>query len=65
MTMRLRSLSLKLILAFLLVGLTGAVIVSLFVGRYTQAAFGRFVFDQSRDPLVAALIEFYRSNRSW
>jgi two-component system sensor histidine kinase BaeS len=65
MTMRLRSLSLKLVLAFLLVGLTGAIIVSLFVGRYTRAAFGRFVFDQSRDPLVAALTEFYRSNRSW
>jgi len=63
--MKLRSLSLKLILAFLLVGLTGAIIVSLFVGRYTQSAFGRFVFDQSRDPLVAALTEFYRENGSW
>jgi signal transduction histidine kinase len=65
MTMNLRSLSLKLVLAFLLVGLTGAVIVSMFVGRYTRAAFGRFVFDQSRDPLVAALTEFYQSNKSW
>jgi signal transduction histidine kinase len=61
----LRSLSLKLVLAFLLVGLTGAIIVSLFVGRYTQSAFGRFVFDHSRDPLVAALTEFYQSNASW
>ena len=59
------SLSLKLVLAFLLVGLTGAIIVSLFAGRYTQSAFGRFVFDQSRDPLIEALTEFYRSNGSW
>jgi len=63
--MRLCSLSLKLVLAFLLVGLAGAIIVSLFVGRYTQSAFGRFVFDQSRDPLVAALTEFYRLRESW
>jgi signal transduction histidine kinase len=61
----LRSLSLKLILAFLLVGLTGAIIVSVFVGRYTRAAFGQFVFDQSRDPLVAVLTEFYQTNESW
>jgi len=63
--MRLRSLSLRLVLAFLLVGLTGAIIVSLFVGQHTRSAFGRFVFDHSRDPLVAALTEFYRSNASW
>lgn len=63
--MKLRSLSLKLVLAFLVVGLTGAIMVSLFVGRYTRSAFGRFVFDQSRDPLVAALIEFYQLERKW
>jgi signal transduction histidine kinase len=59
------SLSLKLILAFLLVGLTGAIIVSLFAGRYTRSAFGQFVFDHSRDPLVADLADFYRWQGSW
>ena len=63
--MKPRSLSLKLVLAFLLVGLAGAIMVSIFVGRYTQSAFGRFVFDQSRDPLVASLSEFYRANGDW
>jgi signal transduction histidine kinase len=63
--MKRHSLSFKLILAFLLVGVTGALLVSLLVGRYTRAAFGRFVYDQSRDPLVESLTEFYRENKSW
>jgi signal transduction histidine kinase len=60
-----RSLTVKLTLAFLVVGLTGAVLVALFVGHRTRREFDRFVLDQGQAQLVASLADYYRSSGSW
>ena len=60
-----RSLSLKLTLAFLFVGLLGAVLVALFVGERAQSEFGRFMIDRNQERIVTSLTEFYETNRSW
>src|SRR5210317_139092 len=60
-----RSLRLKLTLAFLVVGLTGAVLVAIFVGQRTQTEFSRFVLDRSQSDLMEGLVEYYLENGSW
>ncbi len=60
-----RSLTLKLTLAFLVVGLTGVVLVSIFVGQRTQAEFSRFVLDRNQADLIASLSEYYQEYGSW
>ncbi len=60
-----RSLSLKLTLAFLLVGITGVLLVSLFVGLRTRREFDQFVLDRFQTDMVAALQRYYEENRSW
>ncbi|HRN67239.1 MAG TPA: HAMP domain-containing sensor histidine kinase [Promineifilum sp.] len=60
-----RSLSLKLTLAFLIVGLTGVVLVSVFVGRMTRREFDRFVVDRYHDDVLAEVTEYYARNGSW
>jgi len=60
-----RSLTVKLTLAFLLIGLTGAVMVAFLVRRSTQRQFDRFVLDQNQQTLVSNLIQYYQANRSW
>jgi two-component system sensor histidine kinase BaeS len=60
-----RSLSLKLILAFLIVSLVGTVLVALFAGFRTANEFGSFLFTQNRDDLVAQLSDYYRDHGSW
>ncbi len=47
-----RSLSVKLTLAFLLVGLTGAVLVAFLIRRSTLREFDRLVLDQNQQALV-------------
>lgn len=59
------SLSFKLTLAFLFVGLIGAVLVALVVGQRTQTEFDRFVFDQNRFSLENILTQHYQTNGSW
>jgi signal transduction histidine kinase len=61
----LRSLVLKLTLAFLLVGLIGAGLVAVFVRWRTQTAFNRLVLDQNQQELVANLTLYYKNNGSW
>lgn len=60
-----RSLTLKLTLAFLFVGLIGALLVAVFVGLRTQREFDQFISDRYQQDLVDQLAEFYQQNGSW
>ena len=60
-----RSLTTKLILAFLFVGLIGAVLVALFASQYTEREFGEFVYDRFQTDLAAELGEYYQIAGSW
>ena len=60
-----RSLSLKLTLAFLFVGLTGAVLVALFVGRRTETAFDTFLLDRNHEIAIGLLAGYYDEHGSW
>jgi signal transduction histidine kinase len=60
-----RSLALKLTLAFLLVGLIGAVVVSILVQLRTRRAFDSFLTDQYQSSLVTELTQYYEENGSW
>ena len=60
-----RSLTLKLTLAFLIVGLTGAVLVAAFVGRRTERAFDTFLLDQNQALVLRLYIDYYEENDSW
>ena len=53
-----RSLALKLTLAFLLVGVTGAVLVALILRYYTQREFNKYILDQNEEVLLANLIRY-------
>jgi signal transduction histidine kinase len=61
----LRSLSLKLVLAFLVVSLTGIAIIAFFTARSTSQAFGQFVLDQYQVDLIDQLGAYYQRNGSW
>lgn len=60
-----RSLTFKLILAFLFVSLLGVALVALYVGLRTQTAFDRFVLDREQDRLATALVQYYEANKTW
>lgn len=60
-----RSVALKLTLAFLAVGILGAVLVGVFVSIRTQREFDRFIFDNSQQPAIAALSDYYRTHGGW
>jgi two-component system sensor histidine kinase BaeS len=60
-----RSLALKLTLAFLLVGLTGAFLVAFFVRRHTQSQFDQLVRTQNQQALVSLLTGYYQENGGW
>ena len=60
-----RSLTLKLTLAFLFVGLIGALLVAVFVGLRTQREFDQFISDRYQQDLVEQLADFYQQNGSW
>ena len=62
---RLDTLTFKLTLAFLCIGLLGAVLVALFVGLRTQLAFNQFVVDRGRNMLLADLARYYQQQHSW
>lgn len=59
------SLTLKLTLAFLIVGLLGAVLVALFVRQRTQVEFDRFLLDRSQQNLADRISEYYSLNEGW
>lgn len=60
-----RSLTLKLTLAFLLVGLTGAALVALIIRERTRSAFDTFLLNRDQQTLVENLLEYYQANGSW
>lgn len=60
-----RSLAFKLTLAFLLVGLTGALLVATILRQRTRSAFDQFILSREQQVLVANLLRYYQSNRGW
>ena len=60
-----RSLTMKLTLAFLAVSLTGALLVAVFARQLTITAFDRFVLEQAQDDFIQQAQAFYALNRSW
>lgn len=61
----LRSLTIKLTLAFLAIGLIGSLLVSFFVVLGTQRAFNQFVNDRDQPTIMTDLVQFYQQNGSW
>ena len=60
-----RSLVVKLSLAFLLVSLAGIALVAFFAGRVSANAFGNFVDSQEDSALLQQLANYYEVNESW
>lgn len=60
-----RSLTWKLTLAFLLVGLIGVLLVALLVSQRTRSEFDRFLSTRDRTVLVNALADYYAAHNSW
>ncbi len=60
-----RSLTVKLTLAFLVIGVTGAMLVAFFIHQRTRSAFDQFLLSREEQALVAALLEYYQVNGSW
>ena len=63
--MRLNSIAVKLTLAFLFIGVTGAVLVAVFVRQSTQRQFDRFLLDRIRVSRGSDLIAYYQTMGSW
>jgi len=60
-----RSLTVKLTLAFLIVALTGAGLVAIFLGRQTQREFNRFVLLNYQREIVNRVVDYYENRGSW
>lgn len=60
-----RSLALKLTLAFLAVGVVGVALVALFVRQRTQHEFDQFVLNSFQQELVDELTSYYQTNGNW
>jgi two-component system sensor histidine kinase BaeS len=60
-----RSLAFKLTLAFLLVGLTGSLLVAVIVQERTRTAFDQFILNREQQTLVDNLALYYQTNGSW
>ena len=60
-----RSLTVKLTLAFLMVGLTGAVLVAIIVQQRTRLAFDQYAFNKDQETLGDNLMQYYQTNGSW
>ncbi len=60
-----RSITLKLTLSFLAIGLIGALLVAVFVGQRAGRAYDQFVADRGRAALVASLARYYAANGTW
>jgi signal transduction histidine kinase len=63
--MSVRSLAFKLTLAFLLVGLIGAVLMGFFLTQSTQRRFDQFIVDRNRYSFVRLLAKHYQANGGW
>ncbi len=60
-----RSLAVKLTLAFVLVGLTGSILVTVIVQQRTRTAFSTFIMSQEQQVLARNLILYYQTYGSW
>ncbi|OGN91222.1 MAG: hypothetical protein A2Y88_03215 [Chloroflexi bacterium RBG_13_48_10] len=60
-----RSLAIKLTLAFVLVGLTGSILVTVIVQQRTRTAFSTFIMSQEQQVLARNLILYYQTYGSW
>lgn len=60
-----RSLSLKLALAFIFVAVIGVVLVALFVRQQTQREFDQFVLSRYQADLIFDLSAYYQQNGGW
>jgi two-component system sensor histidine kinase BaeS len=60
-----RSIAVKLTLAFLLVALTGAILVVVVLRQRTQTAFGQFILNREQRSLVDYMSRYYQANGSW
>ena len=60
-----RSLNLKLILAFLAVVLVAVALVAVIASQTTAKEFTNFIFDQYEEGFISQLEEYYRSHRDW
>ena len=60
-----KSLTVRLTLAFLAVSLVGAVLAALFARWTTSRQFDQFVLDQSRAEFVALVTAYYQEHRAW
>ncbi|OGN93126.1 MAG: hypothetical protein A2Z71_09260 [Chloroflexi bacterium RBG_13_50_21] len=60
-----RSLAVKLTLAFLLIGLTGSILVTVIIQQRTRTAFNNFIMSREQQNLAENLIYYYQVNGSW
>ncbi len=60
-----RSLPVKLTLAFLFIGLTGAVLVSVILSLTTRNAFNQFIGNREQQSLADSLVQYYQQHGSW
>jgi signal transduction histidine kinase len=60
-----RSLAVKLSLAFLFVGLIGAVVLAIIIRQRTRVEFDQFVQSRDRGRIAEILADYYQSNESW
>ncbi len=60
-----RSLSLKLVIAFLAVSLAGIGLIAVLAGRVTNREFLRYVVSQRQDTLSSQLAAYYQVHDSW
>ena len=60
-----RSITVKLILSFLVIGLISIAIIVLLARQNTQTEFNRFVTDRRGEDMVTELANYYQTNGSW
>jgi two-component system sensor histidine kinase BaeS len=65
MKILLRSLTLKLVLAFLLVSLTGAALAAFFAWQATSQEFNRYLVDQLQTNFTTLVTDYYQTNGTW
>ena len=59
------SITSKLTIAFLLVGLTGSVLVAIFTWQRTQTAFDQFIINREQQSLASSLLAYYHTYGTW
>jgi signal transduction histidine kinase len=57
-----RSITLKLMLAFLIVSLIGVAVMAAMIGLTTTREFRNFIFNQDREALMSALADYYQAH---